>query len=264
MADPVPLGASLGNVMVRMDQIMRSRQEATHAWAAAWAEGTLDQGVLPCANSCNGYIVLERHGEKAKGLCPAHMQEGVCPLVGKAERELEQRLERAGFAARYHHPDPDRIPARSVVEEYLRDLQANIKAGKGVMLTGDVGVGKTFALAYMARRMLAENIGVWKVHMSDLVIALNDRQTQRQTVERCLKVQVLMLDDWGASGMPPWVLDIMDGIVESRNGRLAPFGISTNLNPAQMKKDPQTRRIVDRWGESTHLIQMGNRGQRGK
>lgn len=262
--DPVPVGASLGNVMVRMEQIMQSRQEATAAWKTEWTEGRMDQSVLPCSTACNGYIVLEKAGEKAKGLCPAHMQEGVCPLVGQAERELSQRLERAGFALRYHTPDPARIPARSLVEEYLRDLAANLKAGKGLLLTGDVGVGKTFALAYLARRLLTENVGVWKVHMSDLVMGLNDRQQQKAIVERCLKVQFLMIDDWGASGMPPWVLDIMDGIVESRNGRLAPFGVSTNLNPDMMKKDPQTRRIVDRWNESTYLIQMGNKGQRGK
>lgn len=262
--DPVRVGASAAAVMDRLERIMESRRTATAEWKAEWEAGTLPANVLPCHDACTGTIALTKNGVQAKGQCPAYMQEGTCRLVGLAERELRERLVRAGFAPRYHSPDPARIPARSLVEEFLRDLEANLQAGRGLILTGDTGVGKTFAMAYLARQMLTENIGVWKVHMSDLVMALNDSQTRKPAVERCLKVQVLMLDDWGASGMPPWVLDIMDGIVESRNGRLAPMVISTNMSPEDLKKKHEYKRIVDRWGESTGLIQMGNKGQRGR
>jgi DNA replication protein DnaC len=266
LMDPVPIGGEVVDVMKNVDnieRILKNRQEATAMWKTAWEEGTLPQTILPCHGACNGVIILTKEGRQSKGQCPAHMQEGVCPLVGKAEKELRERLERAGFAPRYHTPDPARIPAREVVEEYLRELGPNLKAGRGLILTGDVGVGKTFAMAYMARRMLVEHVGVWKTHMSELIGLLNDQQQRKTTLERCLKVQVLMLDDWGTAQAPPWVLDILDGMVESRNGRMAPFIVSTNLKPEAMKKDPETRRIVDRWGESTGLIRMGDKGQRG-
>lgn len=261
--DPVQIGGATAAVMDRIEQIMKDRRSTTEEWKTAWTAGELPKAALPCHDACNGTIILSKDGRQAKGQCPAHMQEGVCPLVGKAERELRKRLELAGFAPRYHSPDPARIPARSLVEEFLSNLATNLQAGRGLILTGDVGVGKTYAMAYMARRMLVENVGVWKVHMSDLIQILSDQQQRKTAVERCLKVQVLMWDDWGTAQAPPWVLDMLDGIVESRNGRMAPMVVSTNLPPQKLKADPQTRRIVDRWSESAGLIQMGNRSQRG-
>lgn len=261
--DPVQIGGATAQVMDRIEQIMKNRRSTTAEWKDAWDAGELPKSVLPCHDACNGTIILSKDGRQAKGQCPAFMVEDVCPLVGKAERELRERLELAGFAPRYHTPDPARIPARSVVEEYLGNLAANLKAGRGLLLTGNTGVGKTFAMAYLARRMLVENHGVWKIHASDLVMKLEDVQQRKQVVERCLKVEVLMLDDWGTATMPPWVLSIMDGIVEARNGRLAPVIVSTNMRTDELFRKQEYRRIVDRWKESTAVVRMGDASQRG-
>lgn len=261
--DPVQIGGATAQVMDRIEQIMKNRRSTTAQWKEAWDAEQLPKSVLPCHDACNGTIILSKDDRQAKGQCPAFMQENVCPLVGKAERELRERLELAGFAPRYHSPDPTRIPARSVVEEFLGNLGPNLKAGRGLILTGNTGVGKTFAMAYIARRLLVENHGVWKVHASDLVLALDDVQRRKPTVERLLKVEVLMLDDWGTASMPPWVLSIMDGVVEARNGRMAPMIVSTNMRTDELFRKQEYRRIVDRWKESTAVVRMGDTSQRG-
>jgi DNA replication protein DnaC len=262
-SEPVRLGPLAEEFVARVERTMQQRRENTETLRRLWTAGELPKDRLPCYNSCEGLVRIPIDAERTiTGFCPAHMEKGVCPLVDKAERELAARLTHAGFGSRYHHVDPERMRARAAVEQYLGTLQENRSTGRGLVLTGDVGVGKTMTLGYLARQMLKDDIGVWKVHMPTWTEELNDRTTRKAQVQRAIKVEVLMIDDLGSGDMPTWVLGIVEGIVEHRYANRKPVIVTTNLSREMLVKDVAFRRMVDRWRETCTIVAIGGTSQR--
>jgi DNA replication protein DnaC len=171
-------------------------------------------------------------------------------------------MKHAGFEKRHMVVDPERIPVREEIEQYLGALAENVETGRGLILVGDVGVGKTMALSYMARRMLVENYGVWCARMAELVDAIADRESRKATVMRLISVQILMLDDFGTAEMQPWVLSTLDGVVDKRYSDEKPTLISTNMTRDKLLHDPNLRRMVDRWRQCNRLLKFGDQSQR--
>lgn len=258
MADP----QIAERLVARVEKVMQKRREGSEALREAWERDALTKPDLPCYDRCDGNIVVPVDGQKVQGFCPVYMTEPFCPLVTIHAREMQARMERSGFGSQYQHPNPERIRVLEAVSEYLAHLRVNIQTGRGLILSGDVGVGKTMTLGYMARQMLEEGIGVWKVHMPQLVEDLADRDRRRAVVERAIRVQVFMLDDFGSGDMPTWVLGILEGIVEHRYSNQRPTIVTTNLDRQVLVKAPEFRRIVDRWREKNRWVGIGGTSQR--
>jgi len=261
--EPERLGVAAERALASVERIMQRRRADTETLRSLWNDGELPRESLPCHNACEGQVRVRIDAQTVlNGFCPAHMVEGVCPLTLKAERELAARMKLAGFGARYQTADPERIRPRADVEEWLRDVPDHLKTGRGLLMAGDVGVGKTMILGYLGKQLLQQNVGVWKVHMPTFIEEVNDRSLRKGLVERAIKVDVLMLDDFGSGDMPPWVLGIIEGIVEHRYAHCKPMIVTTNLPRDVLVGDQAFRRMVDRWREACKLVQIGGTSQR--
>ena len=266
------LGGGAAAAIARIERTMQRRREGTQTLQKFWNSGEIGKADLPCHDACNGEIrvylpleVVNRHELPSRseyGFCPAHMQAGVCPLVTLRERQLLARMKHADFGQRYVNPDPERIRCRQVVEQYLGNLDANVREGRGLVFTGDVGVGKTMILGYMARRMLSANVGVWKAHFPAFIDGLQDRQRKLALVERAIRVEVLMIDDFGSGEIAPWVIGVLEGVIESRYGNNKPTIVTTNIGKDELVANPDFRRIVDRWRETSTMIRIAGESQR--
>jgi len=259
--------------VARVERIMQRRQKDTETLRRLWNDGEIAKANLPCHDACNGEIrvhlpmdVVERNSVENSTLmafCPMHMVEGVCPLVTLKDRQLTARMRHANFGVRYLNPDAERIRARQTVEQYLGNVERNVAEGRGLVFSGDVGVGKTMTLAYMARRMLSSNIGVWKVLFPEFIDDLQDRTRKQALVERALKVEVLMIDDFGSGDVAPWIIGVLEAIVENRYARMSPVIVSTNMTQAALEDDQSPfRRMVDRWRETSAMVKIGGTSQR--
>jgi DNA replication protein DnaC len=144
--------------------------------------------------------------------------------------------------------------------------------GKGLLLTGGNGVGKTH-LAVAVLRELVTNKGArgqfWDFHELIRMIRSSydeaTRTTELQVLEPVVEADILLLDDLGAWRMTDWMLDTLFFIINQRYlGRRATI-ITTNFPDVSPKeaaaRSNANRRLeylVDRVGNSvrSRLMEM--------
>lgn len=243
----------------RIESIIARRQQGTEQLQKSWKSGELTRRDLPCHAACTGQITVgSMHGK-----CPMYMRPDVCPLVEEKERNLQASMSEAGFGPRYHHPDTSRLRALEPIDEYMKALPGNINRGRGIVFFGDVGVGKTTTLAYMARRILAGGWTVWCVHTPQLIEMLrtDDRQA---ALTKAMNVDVFMLDDLGSGEMDGDILGAMESIAEHRYARHMLSMVSTNMTPEELVANIPLRRMVDRWRQTNMIVKIGGTTMRNK
>ena len=148
------------------------------------------------------------------------------------ERYRQYTLDGYETAFRGAHPSLGQahLTARKFVEAYPVDT-----AGKGLLFTGSIGVGKTHLAVGVLRRLVQERgvKGLFCDYRELLKSIQNSYNPQVQTTElELLKpvfaAEVLVLDDLGAQKPNEWVWDTVALILNSRyNDRLTTI-ITTN------------------------------------
>ena len=167
--------------------------------------------------------------------CECQQQEREQKRLGAAripERYRLYTLDGYETAFRGAHPSLSQahLTARRFVDDYPVDT-----AGKGLMFTGSIGVGKTHLAVGVLRRLVQERgvKGLFCDYRELLKSIQNSYNTQVQTTELELlrpvfQAEVLVLDDLGAQKPNEWVWDTVALILNSRyNDKLTTI-ITTN------------------------------------
>lgn len=207
-----------------------------------------------------------------RGKCRACFDLGECEQCARgralaASNEMERR--RAAAAAAFDALGLPRRLARYHLESYpgdrgalaaLGDFLAGWDGEEGLMLGGEVGVGKTGLLVGALRRLLADRADlrghvVW-VRSVDLTEELKggfDDGSYERRLERLRTVRVLAIDDLGAESVSDWGRDRLFAILDHRYGELLPTFITTNLSRAKLAEHIGAR-LADRLYESCRRI----------
>lgn len=125
-------------------------------------------------------------------------------------------------------------------------------AGRGLILLGPVGTGKSSAAALLCRQAVTAGRGVLWQYVPDLIDALSDKPAKRaEVVHRAGTVDLLVWDDFGVRDMADWELGYLDQIVERRYRDFRPMVVTSNLTTQDLATDVRLQRITDRWRERT-------------
>jgi DNA replication protein DnaC len=178
--------------------------------------------------------------ENAAAVCP-HCGGTGWRLVDEAGAQLARRcdcaeaarraqhLERAGIPERYRHctldsfelwnaEDPTLGRARRAVEEFVNLYP---ESGKGLLLMGPVGTGKTH-LAVAALHALIADKGVrgrfadFTTLVLEIQMTFDGSGSSRELLRPLIGADVLVLDELGAGKVTPWVMDLLYYLVNSR------------------------------------------------
>jgi DNA replication protein DnaC len=164
----------------------------------------------------------------------------------RAERRAARMLERAHIPKRYEHctlVDFDaefsgahpslraaRLMARSFVEGYPVETD-----GRGLLLTGDVGVGKTHVAVGLLKELVTERgvQGLFYDYRDLLKQVQNSYNPQVAATELGIlrpvfEAEVLVLDELGAAKPSEWVWDTVAQILNSRYNERRTTIITTN------------------------------------
>ncbi|MEH3053333.1 MAG: ATP-binding protein [Patulibacter minatonensis] len=148
---------------------------------------------------------------------------------------------------RYRNVDFDLPPVtdmpRSVVrivERYVNDLDANLKAGRGLWFQGTPGTGKTTLAMLVSKRALAAGRSVAVYSVPRLLAELRDtfdddaELSATQLIDRLTAVELLHLDDLGAERTSPWVLEQLYSLINARYEAERAVLVTTNLERDQL------------------------------
>jgi len=168
------------------------------------------------------------------------------PCECRAERRAKRMLERARIPKRYEHCtllDFDteyagadnslraaRLMARRFVEGYPVETE-----GKGLLLTGDIGVGKTHIAVGLLKELITGRgvQGLYYDYRELLKEVQNSYNPQVSATELGIlrpvfEVEVLVLDELGAAKPTDWVWDTVAQILNSRYNERRTTIITTN------------------------------------
>ena len=121
------------------------------------------------------------------------------------------------------------------------------RLGKGLLFHGDVGTGKTYAAACIARAVIEAEYSVFMTSTYDM-LKLRDPEDEERYEDRILGSSLLIIDDIGAERTTDYGREKVFGYIDGRCNTGLPMIFTTNIDFQKMLK-PETQqeaRIYDR------------------
>jgi DNA replication protein DnaC len=125
---------------------------------------------------------------------------------------------------------PEQVQA---VRRYVRDIDANLDAGQGLWLMGDVGTGKTTLAMIVSKAALdaGRSVAIYSLpRLLNLIRgAIETEAGMVGFLERLAAVDLLHIDDLGVENTTEWVLEQLYSIVNTRYEDERAMIVTTNL-----------------------------------
>ena len=195
-----------------------------------------------------------------------------CPLAATRDCEVNRRLmllhmERSGIGKHYWRVDESKFQpdVRVAVTAYLDALFDNINSGRGLIVSGPPGVGKTSILSHIYQHCM------WSKLLMDIRYSIRyefmpklfDALTRADVDMGCYeKPDILLLDDFGREYQNDFAMSRFEALVEHRYANAKSVVITTNLSRERLAHTDKWERIVDRWRETCDLLQVGGESMR--
>ena len=146
--------------------------------------------------------------------------------------------------------DPQVVAA---VHRFVRDIDKQLDAGRGLWFMGPVGTGKTTLAMLVSKAALKAGRSVAIYSLPRLLNEIRDgyraERSHVDLLDRLAAVDLLHLDDVGAERTTDWVLEELYSIVNARYEDNRSIVITTNLDDRQALREQITERTVSRLTE---------------
>lgn len=119
----------------------------------------------------------------------------------------------------------------SAVDKWLNDFDLN--KSKGILISGPVGVGKTYLLVAMMRQLIRKGISVRYVDFMDIIDRLKASYSsgKHEFVEvEYLNIDVLVIDEIGKGRVTDFEQGVLDQMINARYNRCKINLMATNYN----------------------------------
>lgn len=153
--------------------------------------------------------------------------------------------------------------AYRIVNDYRQHLEENLNTGKGLILRGPAGTGKTSLGVCLLKEALEIGKGCLMLSMPNLLdnmltLSKGDSVAFMSYEQKLRNVPLLLLDDFGAEySKSEWVAAKVESIIIDRYNRMRPIILTTNYSDSWTKEN-YSQRIYDRLrGEYQEAVFMG-------
>ena len=196
------------------------------------------------------------------------------------EEELRKRMDRfsqvapvriAGFPAEevqkytFANDDGARPQLSTAMQAYVRNFTQLRRDGKGLLLYGDVGTGKTFAGGCIVNALEAQGYPCLMTSFSRLEKVLFDmREGKRSFLDKLLLFDLVLFDDLGVERDTEYMTEQVTGILDSFYRSGIPMIITSNFTPRELSgaEDIRKKRVYDRLLERCHPILVDGESRR--
>jgi DNA replication protein DnaC len=193
--------------------------------------------------------------------------------IEEAKRQEEEQkkkdyiahMRRTGFSDNdfknwtFENDDMSKPEITSVAKKYVENFKTFKNNGKGLLLYGTVGTGKTYAAAEIANALIDMGKPVLMTNFTRIINKLQSSFEGRQEYIDGLNVfDLLILDDLAAERQTEYVLENVFNVIDARYRAKKPLIITTNLSIEQLKNPENiaTARIYDRILERCFPIEV--------
>lgn len=141
--------------------------------------------------------------------------------------------------------------AYAVVKEYSHNLKENLESGKGLILRGPAGTGKTSIAVSILKQAMTLGKGCLMISMPNLldtmlILSKGDNVAYLRFEQKLRSIPLLLLDDFGAEySKSDWVASKVESVIIDRYNRMKPLILTTNYSETWTKEN-YSQRIYDR------------------
>lgn len=153
------------------------------------------------------------------------------------------------------------------MQNYVDNFEELRKTGKGLLLYGTVGTGKTYAACEVANALIDRGYPVLVTNFARLTNTIQGMFDGKQEyIDSLNKFQLLVIDDLGTERNSEFMQEMVYNIIDSRYRSGLPFIVTTNLTIEEIKKpgDRGRARIYDRLIEKCFPIEVTGGSRRRK
>jgi DNA replication protein DnaC len=201
--------------------------------------------------------------------CPFGLCDGTGFVVDETTRVAQpcrcrpQRVERrrarslsAVIPRKYRGVSFDRAPVTELpgpqvqaVKRFVRDVDANLDAGRGLWFEGNVGTGKTTLAMLVSRAALdaGRSVAIYSLPrlLAEIRATFEDGSEGSYVdfLDRLAVVDLLHVDDVGAERSSEWVLEQLYSIVNARYEDERSMVITTNLEQERLEEQIGKRTV---------------------
>ena len=190
-------------------------------------------------------------------------------------REFEERvkeLRRVGFPEAemrnwtFSNDDLTNEQITKAAQRYVENFSELRKSGKGLLLYGNTGTGKTYTACEIANALIDQGYPVLVTNFARILNTLQGTFEKQEYIDNFQSYQLLVIDDLGIERDTAYAKEQVFNIIDSRYRSGLPMIITTNLTMEKIKnpEDIENRRIYDRILERCFPIEVGGSSRRRK
>ena len=248
-------------------------------------EAAGDDGLLRCTR-CGGkrqarITICDEKTGRTKELvvpciCRCMQEEDAKKQADNAEKEESERisrLKRAAFAEQtmldYTFARDDRANPKisAALRTYCDNFPRFRREGKGIILYGSVGTGKSFLAACVVNELVSKGYACQMTTFSRLTNQIGAIWNGKQEyIDQIARLSLIAIDDLGVERDTEYMNENITTILDSLYAAKVPMIITSNYSPKQMtaETDIRRKRIFDRILERCHPIEMTGESRRKK
>lgn len=232
-----------------------------------------EDGLLHCA-VCHKktQTIVEFAGikRKVRCICDCKIKEREAYKEREAEAERERRRKTC-FAGtnmadwNFENDDRKNTKISDAMKLYCADFKEYLTEGKGLVLYGSVGTGKTYYAACVANKLIDMGYSALMTNFARLANEIQGRFDDKNAyIDSLNKYSLLIIDDLGAERKSEYMQEIVFNIIDSRVRSGKPFIVTTNLTGEELKKkqDVCYSRIYDRLHGQCHFVPVSGESRR--
>lgn len=234
-------------------------------------------GLLYCGK-CNTpkQCFVELFGTIRKPPCLCACKKAARDAEEEARRQREfadrvQRYRSIGFPEsemskwKFAADDGSNPKMTAAMQNYVQHFDEFRAQGKGLLLFGNVGTGKTFLAACAANALIDKGMPALVTNFSRIANTLQGMFEGRQEyLDSLNKFPLLVLDDLSTERQTDYMLEIVYNVIDARYRAKLPLIVTTNLTREELQnaEDIRYQRIFSRLFEMCTPIEIAGADRR--
>ena len=244
----------------------------------AEADDFLKDGLLHCGKcrtpkQCNVEFMGKTYHPRCMCRCEVEKQEKEKEI--EAKRELLERVKRyrkMGFPESqmqywtFDNDDRSNAKMSEMAKRYVKNFDSFYKQGKGLLLHGGVGTGKTYIACMIANALIDKGYPVLVTNFSRILNTLQGTFEKQEYLDSLNQFKLLVIDDLGIERDTGFAKEQVYNIIDSRYRSGKPMIITTNLTMQKLATENELadKRVYDRIIERCYPVEVVGESRRVK
>lgn len=193
----------------------------------------------------------------------------------KKRNEFEQKikeLRRVGFPEcsmqewTFANDEMSNSRVTNAMKKYVDNFEEMKKQGKGLLLYGSVGTGKTYSACEVANALIDKGYPVLVTNFARIINSLQATFEKQDYIDSFNRFSLLVIDDLSAERDTSFANEQVFQIIDARYRIKLPMIITTNLSIEALKnpQDINKQRIYDRILERCFPVEVSGQSRRRK